>query len=112
MSSNKIIGGEKYISPVDWYEKKLKISNTFNYIKNKDEYAIAYLGINNFSNENNQIFDDLNEYYKNLRKMVCKKLYQNERDLRNNGSYCHEVFFKILNMQKTVQVLLIYMDIV
>ena len=48
------------------------------------EFSIAYLGINNILNNEEQIIKDLNDYSLNITKIISSKLYQDEYDLKND----------------------------
>ena len=93
-SIKEFIGGEKYYPPIGWIEKKLKIivnqGDSINNINNQEEFAIAYLGLDNYLNDNEyqQKIDELNDYYGNVRKMITKKLYKDDIDIKNNERFC------------------------
>ena len=89
-----IIGGENYYQPIGWIEKKLKIIDNqgefINNINNQEEFSIAYLGLDNYLNDDEyqQKIDELNDYYGNIRKMIINKLYKNDIDIKNNEKFC------------------------
>ena len=97
-SIEEFVGGEKYYPPIGWIEKKLKIMNKYeseqgnsiNNINNQEEFAIAYLGLDNYLNDNEcqQKIDELNDYYGNIRKMIINKLYKDDIDIKNNVHSC------------------------
>ena len=93
-SIKEFIGGEKYYPPIGWIEKKLKMidnqGDTINNINNQEEFAIAYLGLDNYLNDNEYQLkiDELNDYYGNVRKMIIKKLYKDDIDIKNNEQFC------------------------
>ena len=115
-SIKEFIGGEKYYPPIGWIEKKLKIignqGDSINNINNQEQFAIAYLGLDNYLNDNEyqQKIDELNGYYGNVRKMITKKLYKDDIDIKKNFMGMVFVFFQNQIMQKIWQGLLIYMD--
>ena len=83
---NETRGGEKYIPPLKhWRGIGLKVSgkydngndNWLNYKNKKGEFAIAYMGINNFLGNQDEMISDLN-------LMLMKKLFRKELDCRNN----------------------------
>ena len=93
-SINSIRGGEKYIPPIGWYGIGLKVDNLY---ENNDwlshsniegEFAVTYLGINNFLNEKEIIIDYLYPILNNIKKIMIDKLYREENDLRNNNNKC------------------------
>ena len=98
---NEKRGGEDYIPPLNgWLGIGLNVMSKYdnrcnNWIAYKEnidgEFAIAYLGINNISDNEDQIIKDLNDYSVNITKMISSKLYQNELDLKKNKtSTCGE----------------------
>lgn len=69
-STNSIRGGENYIPPIGWYGIGLKVNNLYmnytNWLSCKNvegEFAVAYLGINNFLNDKEIFLDDLEPIY-------------------------------------------------
>ena len=96
-STNSFRGGEKYIPPIGWYGIGLKVDNLYrnynNWLSNKNvegEFAVAYLGINNFLSDKDIFLDDLEPILHNIREIMVDKLYINENDIRNNNNKCRD----------------------
>ena len=94
-SINSIRGGEKYIPPIGWYGIGLKVDNLYenynNWLSNNNlegEFAVAYLGLNNFLNDKDIFINDLNPVFYNIKKMLVDKLYRDEKDVKNDNSKC------------------------
>ena len=99
-------GGEDYIPPLDgWSGIGLKVKGKYDngdntwldYKNKKGEFAIAYLGINNFLNERDIIIGDLNNISTSLNEVnstfINERIYKDDEDLRNKtfnikGSKC------------------------
>ncbi len=83
-------GGEKYFPPLGWYGIGLRVLNQYDdgnndwldYDNNENEFSIAYLGLNNFLNKKEKIIEDLNDFCKNVNKMVKEKTYKNDINKR------------------------------
>ena len=95
---NEKRGGEDYIPPLDgWNGIGLKVKDKYDngdntwldYKNKKGEFAIAYLGINNFLNEKDIIIGDLNNISTNLNEVtsvfINERIYKDDVDLRNNN---------------------------
>jgi len=89
---NEKRGNEKYIPPLNgWEGIGLKVrymydngnNDWLDYRNIEGEFAVAYIGINNHLNDKNLMIKDLNDYSRNISKMISEKLYQNELNLRN-----------------------------
>ena len=88
---NETRGGEKYIPPLGWYGIGIKVLNKYDngnnawldYRNREGEFAIAYLGINNYLNSRSKIIEDLNNYTTNINNYLSEKLYQEEQDLKH-----------------------------
>ena len=95
-STNSIRGGENYIPPIGWYGIGLKVDNLYEnnkWLSNSNldgEFAVAYLGINNFLKDKEMLIDDLNPILNNVKKIMIDKLYINDNDIRNNNNKCGE----------------------
>ena len=97
---NEKRGNEKYIPPLNgWTGIGLKVLNMYDngnnvwidYKNLNGEFAIAYIGINNFLNDKDRMIKDLNDYARNIQKMINNKLYQTEIDIRSkNNQICGE----------------------
>ena len=94
-NKNKIRGGEQYISPSDdWYGIGLNVKNKYEnneWLENKNkkgEYAIAYLGINTFLKNKEQILKDTKSYTDKISNMIDNKLYQFETNVKVKGFCC------------------------
>ena len=94
---NEKRGGEDYFPPLNgWCGIGLKVKgkydngdNSWLDYKNKEgEFAIAYLGINNFFNEKDFIIGDLNNISTSLYEInstfINERLYKDENNLRKN----------------------------
>ena len=88
---NEIRGGEKYIPPgKGWIGIGLNVLGKYDngdnswldYRNRNGEFAIAYLGFNNFKNEKQQIISD-NNIAQNIIQLQKEKLYKNEKDIRD-----------------------------
>ena len=56
--------------------------------KNKNgEFAIAYMGINNFQGDKSKMVSDLNNYAKDIRRVIPNKLYRRDSNRRNSGIF-------------------------
>ena len=93
---NETRGGETYIPPLNnWKGYGLKVSglydngndNWLNYENNKGEFAIAYMGINNFLGETDKMISDLNDYSKNIKMLIKNRLYRSDDNSRNKGAF-------------------------
>jgi len=91
---NEIRGGEKYLAPIkDWFGIGLKVRDKFDNgdnswlgYKNKEgEYSIAYIGINNLYNNNDnnkvQILEDIGTLIKST-DCLKTKLYVNDINIK------------------------------
>ena len=96
---NEKRGGEKYIPPSkDWYGIGLNVYGQYDNGNNdwldctnkKDEYPVAYLGLNNFLNDKEKIIEDLNDFCKDVNKMIKEKTYQEEENTRKKNRKCGE----------------------
>ena len=93
---NETRGGEAYIPPLnDWKGYGLKVSglydngnnNWLNYNNNKGEFAIAYMGINNFLGETDKMISNLNDYSQSIKKLIKNRLYRGDDNCRNKGAF-------------------------
>ena len=95
---NEKRGGEDYIPPTDgWSGIGLKVKNKYDngdntwldYRNKPGEFAIAYLGINNFLNEKDIIIEDINNITTSLDKSsasyINERIYKDEEDIRNTN---------------------------
>ena len=89
---NETRGGEYYIPPSNgWIGIGLKVSGKYDngddswldYQNHNGEFAIAYLGLNNFLNDKNKIISDLNDITQNIMNLQKEKLYKDEKDIRD-----------------------------
>jgi hypothetical protein len=89
---NEKRGGEDYIPPVNgWYGIGLKVRDKYDngdnswldYANVKGEFAIAYLGINNFLNEQSRIVGDLNNLSRDIQNFMNDRLYKDEDNIRS-----------------------------
>ena len=92
---NETRGGEAYIPPLNnWKGFGLKVTGLYdkgnddwlNYQNKKGEFAIAYMGINNYLGESNKMISQITNYSKNIRNLIKDKLYRDETNIRNKGS--------------------------
>ena len=94
---NEKRGGEVYIPPLKgWEGIGLKVwgqydngsNDWLDYNNNRNEYAIAYYGLNNHLDDKNLMVSDLNIYANDIKKLTTDNFYQdqiNERDKTNKG---------------------------
>ena len=94
---HRIRGGEQYIPPTkDWYGIGLNVKNKYEnneWLDNKNkkgEYAIAYLGINTFLKNKEQILEDTKSYINKISNIISNKLYQFESNIKLKGFCCEE----------------------
>ena len=89
---NEKRGGEDYIPPLNgWYGIGLKVRDKYDngdnswldYANVKGEFAIAYLGINNFLNEQSRIVGDLNNLSRDIQNFMNDRLYKDEDNIRS-----------------------------
>ena len=95
---NEMRGGEKYLPPLNgWEGIGLKVwgqyddgsNDWLDYNNNKNEYAIAYYGLNNNLEDKNVSISDLNVYANDIKKLTKDKFYQEQINERN-GKKCGE----------------------
>ena len=87
---NETRGGEKYIPPIGWCGIGLNVNGKYDngnndwldYRNRKGEFAVAYLGINNYLESKTQIISDLNNYIQKIDNCLSQKLFQEEVDIR------------------------------
>jgi len=97
---NEKRGGEDYIPPLDgWFGIGLKVKGKYDngddswldYKNRKGEFAIAYLGINNFLNEKDIIIGDLNNISRDINEQtssyINERIYIDEDNLRKSSKY-------------------------
>ena len=94
---NKIRGGERYIPPTkDWYGIGLNVKDKYennDWLDNKNkkgEYAIAYLGINTFLKDKEQILRNTKKYADEISNMISNKLYEFEPNMKVKGFCCEK----------------------
>ena len=95
---NEKRGGEKYLPPLNgWEGIGLKVLGQYDngsndwldYNNNKNEYAIAYYGLNNNLDDKNISLSDLNTYANDIKKLTKDKFYEDQINERN-GKKCGE----------------------
>jgi surface protein len=93
---NEKRGNEDYIPPLDnWRGYGINVigkydngNNDWLDYKNKNgEFAIAYMGINNFQGDKSKMVSDLNNYAKDIRRVIPNKLYRRDSNRRNSGIF-------------------------
>ena len=93
---NETRGGEKYIPPVNnWKGYGLKVRGLYdkgndewlNYENKKGEFAIAYMGINNYLGDSSKMISHITDYSSNSENLIKNKLYRNDKNCRNNGFF-------------------------
>jgi hypothetical protein len=96
---NEKRGGEDYIPPLNgWEGIGLKVwgeydkgnNNWLDYNNNKNEYAIAYYGLNNNLTDENVDISELNVYANDIKKLITDNFYQNQINERNTKEKCGE----------------------
>ena len=94
---NKIRGGERYFPPTkDWYGIGLNVKDKYennDWLDNKNkkgEYAIAYLGLNTFLKDKEQILKDAKKYTDQISNMISNKLYEYEPNIKVKGFCCEK----------------------
>ena len=97
---NEKRGGEKYIPPTEgWKGYGLKVLGMYDngnndwldyHNKKSGEFAIAYMGINNFLGDSKEMIRDLKSISTDVKEIVKNKMYGNDINMRNSG------FFKYL----------------
>ena len=89
-------GGENYIPPLNnWRGFGIKVSGMYdngnddwlNYENKKGEFAIAYMGINNYLGETKEMISHIQEYSTDIKNLIKNKLYRNDSNIRNNGIF-------------------------
>ena len=93
---NEERGGEKYIPPTEgWKGYGLKVLGMYDYGNNdwldyhnkSGEFAIAYMGINNFLGESKEMINDIKNYSTDVKAFVKNKMYGNDTNMRNSGFF-------------------------
>ena len=93
---NETRGGENYIPPLNnWRGFGIKVSGMYdngnddwlNYENKKGEFAIAYMGINNYLGETKEMISHIQEYSTDIKNLIKNKLYRNDSNSRNNGIF-------------------------
>ena len=93
---NETRGGENYIPPLNnWRGFGIKVSGMYdngnddwlNYENKKGEFAIAYMGINNYLGETKEMISHIQEYSTDIKNLIKNKLYRNDSNIRNNGIF-------------------------
>ena len=93
---NEKRGNEDYIPPTDnWRGYGIKVSGKYDngnddwlgYENKKGEFAIAYMGINNFLGESKEMISDLNDYADKIEKKPTSKLFRKDSNKRNKGIF-------------------------
>jgi len=91
---NEKRGNEDYIPPTDnWRGYGIKVLGKYDngnddwlgYENKKGEFAIAYMGINNYLGESQQMISDLNNYAKKIEKKPTNKIFRMDSNKRNKG---------------------------
>ena len=98
---NEVRGGENYIPPKGWIGIGLNVLGKYDYgndlwldYNNKEgEFAIAYLGLNNYLIDKQQIISGLNNLDEIMLNLQSKKMYKNEKDIRKtNNNFFSRIF--------------------
>ena len=91
---NEIRGKEKYIPPTDnWRGYGLKVKGMYDkgdnswlsFQNKKGEFAIAYMGINNFIGESKKIIPFINDSLPDNKKNQTINLFKKDFNIRNSG---------------------------
>ena len=89
-------GGEDYKPPLNnWRGYGLKVKGKYDrknddwlsYENKKGEFAIAYIGINNFLGESSKMISDINVYTTKLKYVEKNKLYRKDSNCRKNSGH-------------------------
>ena len=101
---NEKRGGEDYIPPEEgWIGIGLNVLGKYDngnniwldYKNQNGEFAIAYLGLNNYLKDKQDIISGLNDLSQTIYNLQNDKIYKNEEDIRNNN-----VITRIFNPKK------------
>ena len=93
---NEKRGNEDCIRPTDnWQGYGIKVLEKYDngnddwlgYENIKGEFAVAYMGINNFLGESQQILSDLNDYAIKIEKKPTNKIFRNDSNKLNKGIF-------------------------
>ena len=96
---NEKRGGENYIPPLNgWEGIGLKVWDQYDngnndwlsYNNTKNEYAIAYYGLNNNLDDNNINVSELNTYANDIKKLITDNFYQDQINERKKNEKCGE----------------------
>ena len=92
-------GGESYMPPLNgWEGIGLKVwgqydkgnNDWLDYNNNKNEYAIAYYGLNNNLSDKNMDVSELNIYANDIKKLITDNFYKDQINERNPHQKCGE----------------------
>ena len=111
---NEKRGEEDYIPPTEnWEGYGLKVLGMYDngnndwlgYENKKGEFAIAYMGINNFLGDSNKMVSDINDFGSNIKKKPTSKLFRKDSNKRNSG-----IFSFLFNYRKCGDGICLFQD--